>query len=388
MTRAALPLGIALALLPAALVLQSRLLAPVALLALLAAVALGWRAGWRPGALPRLAWPALALLGWAALSALWSPEPGRALDVAARLAGMVVLTALAAQAIGPAPRLARWLCGGLLAGLALAVLDQMTGHAVRAAVRGVPPGSEVLGFGLKNAMAGMALLAPLAFAAPGLPLPARAALAAATLGAALLLPGEAAKIAALAGLAAAILCALRPRLAGQVIGLGAALLVLGAPFLALGLLGPGLDLSHWPPSAAHRLLIWDFVGARIWEHPWLGWGMEASRAIPGGSGQASPAVLARFGLGGPFFAAQAQLLPLHPHNLGLQLWLELGMVGAALGGWLLWELGKAARSPAACGALAAGLAVAMLSYGAWQYWWVAGLLLAAVVAAATRPSAV
>ncbi len=387
MTRAALPLAIALALLPAALVLQSRLLAPVALAGLLAAVLLGWRAGWRPRALPRLAWAALALMGWGALSALWSPEPARALDVTARLGGMVVLAAFAAQAIGHAPRLVRYLLWGLLAGLALAVLDALTGHAVRAAVRGVPAGNAALGFGLKNAMAGMALLAPLAFAAPGLALPARAALAAATLAAALLLPGEAAKLAALAGIAAAALCAARPRLAGQVIGLGAALLVLAASFLALGLLGPGLDLSHWPHSAAHRLLIWDFVGSRIWEHPWLGWGMEASRAIPGGAGPAPPEVLARFGLSGPFFTVHAQLLPLHPHNLALQLWLELGLVGAALGAWLLWELGRAARSPAACGALAGGLAVAMLSYGAWQYWWVAGLLLAVVVAAATRPSA-
>ena len=384
MTRAALSLAIALALLPAALVLQSRILAPVALLALLAAVALGWRAGWRPHALPRLAWPALALLGWGALSALWSPEPMRALDTAARLAGLVVLGAFAAQAIGTAPRLARWLGWGLAAGLALGVLDALTGSAVRALVRGVPPGGEVLGFGLKNAMAGMALLAPLAFAAPGLAWPARIALAAGTLGAAILLPGEAAKLAALAGIGAAALCALRPRLTGPALGVGLAVLTVAAPVLAWGLLGPGLDLAHWPFSAAHRIVIWDFAAARIAEAPSLGWGMEASRAIPGGTGPVDAGTAARFGLSHPFFA-HAQRLPLHPHNAALHAWLELGLVGAALLAWLVVELGRAARTPAACGALAAGAVIAMLSYGMWQHWWVAGLVLAAVVAAATRP---
>jgi hypothetical protein len=43
-------------------------------------------------------------------------------------------------------------------------------------------------------------------------------------------------------------------------------------------------------------------------------------------------------------------------------------------------VGAACRGPAACGAFAAGLVIAMLSYGAWQYWWVSGLLLAAVTA--------
>lgn len=385
MTGAALPAALALAALPVALVLQSRLLAPVTLLALLAAVALGWRAGWRPRALPRLAWPALALMGWAAVSALWSPEPSRALDTAVRLAGMALLGCFAAQAIGTAPRLARWLAWGLAAGLALAVLDGLTESAVRALVRGVPAGGETLHFGLKNAMAGMALLAPLAFAAPAMPMAARVALAGGTLGAALLLPGEAAKLATLAGIGAASLCALRPKLAGAAMGVGMALLALAAPLVATLLLGPGLELGQWPFSAAHRVVVWDFAAARIWEAPWLGWGMEASRAIPGGTEPADAATMARFGLSHPFFR-NAQRLPLHPHNAALQTWLELGLVGAAILAWLFVELGRAARTPAACGALAAGFVVAMLSYGAWQHWWVAGLVLAAVVAASTRPS--
>ena len=36
-------------------------------------------------------------------------------------------------------------------------------------------------------------------------------------------------------------------------------------------------------SAGHRLEIWHFAGQRIAERPLLGWGLDASRAIPGGN---------------------------------------------------------------------------------------------------------
>ena len=40
---------------------------------------------------------------------------------------------------------------------------------------------------------------------------------------------------------------------------------------------PGL-----PNSFIHRLLIWDFTLNRIAERPLFGWGLDTSRAIPGG----------------------------------------------------------------------------------------------------------
>ncbi|WP_207537107.1 O-antigen ligase family protein [Sabulicella rubraurantiaca] len=383
MNRAPLSVAAALALLPLALVLQSRAMAPLALLGLAGTVLLAWREGWRPSHLPRPAWPLLALLAWAAVSALWSPEPGRALDTSLRLAAMTGLGAMAGAALlaSPSPRIGYWAAGGLALGLAVAALDDATGNAVRAAVRGLPEAPAQLAFGLKNAMAGMALLAPLAFAHPSVPLPLRVLLAAGVVFVSFLLPGEAAKLASLAAVAAALLAAFAVRSVGMLIGLVGAAFVLAAPFLARFVLGGGIEVGELPFSAAHRLLIWDFVASRITDSPLIGWGMEASRTIPGGTGAPDAAVLARFGVSGPYWAT-AQLLPLHPHNAALQIWLELGAVGAVLAAWLLVELGRAARSPAAVGCFAAGLVVAMLSYGVWQYWWVAGLLLAAAACAA------
>ena len=53
------------------------------------------------------------------------------------------------------------------------------------------------------------------------------------------------------------------------------------PMLLGPVLARGVPAAGIPPSAAHRLLIWDFVIARIADRPLLGWGMEASRVVPG-----------------------------------------------------------------------------------------------------------
>ena len=85
-----------------------------------------------------------------------------------------------------------------------------------------------------------------------------------------------------------------------------------------------------------RVAIWRFTTERVVERPWLGWGMDASRMWPG-------------------------VIPLHPHNAALQVWLELGVVGAA------------------CAAVAiAYLTIGALSFGVWQEWWLGLGVLAAV----------
>jgi O-antigen ligase len=97
-------------------------------------------------------------------------------------------------------------------------------------------------------------------------------------------------------------------------------------------------------------------------------------------------------------AIDGEILPLHPHNAVLQVWLELGGVGVLLGfGALAFTLGAAFRAPdlahrvsravLAAGA-AAGISVALISFGIWQEWWIASLgLLAAALAGAARLAA-
>jgi len=87
--------------------------------------------------------------------------------------------------------------------------------------------------------------------------------------------------------------------------------------------------------------------------PLRGWGLDASRM---------------FGPG----------IKLHPHNGELQIWMELGVVGAVAAAAFWWTtLGRLAR-PRASLLIAAAAASAVvyllfgtLNFGLWQEWWLA-----------------
>jgi hypothetical protein len=377
-------LAAALAVAPFGVVLQNRVMAPIALAGMAGCVVLGWLRGWRPSGVPAIVAPAAVLLGLMLLSMLWAPEHMRALDAAARLGGSFALAVLAADALRrepPSPLVARAAAIGLAIGLAAAAFDYLSGNALRGTVRGLPAWDVTLSFGLKNAAAVLALLLPLGVFAPALPVWPRIALGVIGGAVVLMLPGDSAKLAVLAGLAAGLAGLVLPRVTRWGLAAIAVVLVLGLPWILKAVLP--IDVGSLPESAAHRLLIWNFVVERINEGMGLGWGMDSSRAIPGGTGHPDAAMLAEFGLTAKRdWFAFAQLLPLHPHNLALQVWLELGGVGAVAMAALLGLLALQARGGAACGAYAAGLVIAMLSYGAWQYWWVAALLLAALASRA------
>jgi O-antigen ligase len=125
-----------------------------------------------------------------------------------------------------------------------------------------------------------------------------------------------------------------------------------------------------PPSWSQRLDIWTFSTARIREKPWAGWGLDASRM---------------FG---------AKIL-LHTHDAALQIWLELGAVGAVLAAvfWIgLWGVVESwARRDRTLAAAAAATAVAYLtvgalSFGVWQEWWLALGAMAATALVCLRRS--
>jgi len=131
-----------------------------------------------------------------------------------------------------------------------------------------------------------------------------------------------------------------------------------------------LSVSIW-----HRAEIWSFAADRIAERPLRGWGLGSARAIPGGD---------------EFIAPGANRLPLHPHNGVLQLWLELGALGAAFGAAGALLVARRAAAPGLdpstaillSAGLAAALAVLLTGYGIWQGWWMGALWMIAAVARA------
>jgi O-antigen ligase len=153
-----------------------------------------------------------------------------------------------------------------------------------------------------------------------------------------------------------------PRSAPKAFGVAAALVLVAMPLVILAVRAFGLG-QHLPLSWAQRVGYWTYALERIGEHPWRGWGLDASRA----------------------FSPHIQL---HPHNGALQLWLELGVPGV-LAAALVWifafrRMARDARSLAAAGACASAavyLFFGAISFGVWQEWWLALGALVALTAA-------
>ncbi len=349
--------------------------APVSAVAGVLALTLACRAGYAE-TLARLAAPAAifgALLAWGALSAAWSIHPLRSLVMTARLAGLfAAILALAAASLAVAPRRAIvCLLFGTAAALALGMTDLATGGMLSRLVT-VRPFAVVR---LNQLSAWLAILA----------MPVGALLfcrgrRAAGLVCALMMAGSVfvlddttAKIGVGLSLPVAAAMYLRRAAAARVGAALLALFVLTAPLTLPRLAqlpGAFAAADSVKSSGGHRLLIWSFTGDRIAERPFLGWGLDAARAIPGGKDEIRPG---------------QTWLPLHTHDAALQVWLELGAPGAALLaiqlGWLALRLGSVDWPPVFAAAAGAGFAaatvIALAGWGIWQEWWLGTLAIAA-----------
>lgn len=173
-----------------------------------------------------------------------------------------------------------------------------------------------------------------------------------------------APVAALA-LSGAVLLAVRhaPRRGPQAAGLMLAAVLLIMPWVLLAL-QPVLEAlrPHVGASWAARVDIWLFAAEHVAQRPLLGWGLDASRTF-------------------------GEAIPLHPHNGPLQIWLELGALGAlaaaAVWALLLRQAGRleaqgAGRAGPAAAAAVVYFVIGALSFGVWQEWWLALGALAAV----------
>ena len=172
-------------------------------------------------------------------------------------------------------------------------------------------------------------------------------------------------------LGTALLAWFLPRLA--VVGTGLALVAACALAPVQGAIGEKLipPKVHSELSASHsreRLDVWLAFGGAIQAAPVVGAGFGASARMQDTSAAEAVPPLRRI------------LLEVgHPHDAAMQIWAELGAVGAALAVAILLlvlrgiaALPKAGMVPAL--ALMAGTAiVALVGHGAWQGWWAASV---------------
>jgi exopolysaccharide production protein ExoQ len=323
------------------------------------------------------------LFVFALASCLWAPNPFEGLDGIARsatagLAGLAVLSQARRLDKIQTERFKTALLGGFCLGLAIVLVEMASQlfmqprDSLFVRLFGAPAANEAF---LNRPKTVLALLLPLALALAWRRFGALAAAAIAAACAVSFVEGESmaaalALVAALGGAAAFRFASPRAIAAILVACVLAAPLATKLPTLAQ--LAERRDLTV---SIYHRAAIWQFVGERIADKPVFGWGMHASRTMPGGHDK----------IGGT-----AEKIPLHPHNAPLQIWLELGGVGAALMAALLGFLalssnGAPLQRTVLGATLVTAVAIASLSYGIWQGWWFATLWLLAAMAAAASP---
>ncbi len=132
--------------------------------------------------------------------------------------------------------------------------------------------------------------------------------------------------------------------------------------------------ARLPFSWEERVDNWAYMYEKILQKPWFGHGFDAVRTfndthtIRGFEGRA--------------------LVSLHPHNAGLQIWGELGLVGAALACLALYFAQKKLTGPgvlstaqlvALSGLTVSVTAIAGTTYGVWQDWWWATVIFSATL---------
>ncbi|WP_425405430.1 O-antigen ligase family protein [Hwanghaeella sp.] len=327
-------------------------------------------------------------LGYIAASCFWSINPDDSLQRLKRL-GLLLLTAFlalyAAQRLAPPPR-------GFLVGIVLSVFALLALIAAEAffgllskAVWGDAPDLDKFQV-LNRPATYLVLLAwPAALAAHRtdhrmlsrlLILATPAILVASS--------NSAALAAAVAGLVAFAVATLNRKAAAALFGTVIFSTVLAMPFVATNqqVMKNGLSsaVEAGAFSAAHRLAIWNFAANKIQEKPLLGWGMDTARVLPGAerplseTQSFSPYLQELTGVFPTLKDSPA--LPLHPHNVSLQIHLELGIVGALLFCIVLTAVvfffasgSRRETAPYTLAWLAAWFVIVFLSIGIWQTWW-------------------
>ena len=143
---------------------------------------------------------------------------------------------------------------------------------------------------------------------------------------------------------------------------------------ALGLVSSLVDadlMGKIPLSWEHRVRMWAYSWELIQQAPLIGHGFDAARVFDELTFRAPD-------------GRNITVMSMHPHNIGLQIWLETGIIGVFLTVGFLLALLKStlktcAQSPRAFAA--AGLIVTIATSGAvtvgvWQHWWWALIVLA------------
>ena len=338
----------------------------------------------RHATVPRWSWPLLALLVWAALTCLWSPY-GDATNWLGNLAALGAISVLMGAAATPMAGRAL----AFAAGVAILLLgfEAVTGGLIRDVVPPDNPRPDKDDVATARGITIALSLVPAVFLTLWI---ARRRVWGGVLGAAMAVAafsfGIAANALAFLAMAGAAAAGFRwPRFAQRLLLAGAAAGFLLAPLI--GLLLPDLEtltsLEEGPTSWRLRLVALKAVSAHLTDPVWAlftGHGVEASRILGEFLGPVSM----------PGVVSDINHVPTHPHNVFIQVWYDLGLIGVGLCliALLFADRALAAAklagpaSAALCGLMASTIAFMAFDASLWTLWRVAAPLLGGWIIAA------
>ncbi len=142
----------------------------------------------------------------------------------------------------------------------------------------------------------------------------------------------------------------------------------------LGFISSFMDVDlmrKMPLSWEHRLRMWTYSWELIQQAPLIGHGFDSARVFDELTFRAPD-------------GRNITVMSMHPHNIGLQIWLETGLAGVALSIGMLLSLMKvalktctgSARAFAASGLVVTIATSGAVTVGVWQHWWWALIVLA------------
>jgi exopolysaccharide production protein ExoQ len=327
-------------------------------------------------------WPALPritllifglLIIWCALSLIWALNPAsgarKLIDLMTLALSLVAMLALGERAASAQRRrLCKSLIGGMAVGFVVLAIEALFDFPLYRAVMGSANPKLTDLVEVKRSVDALPLLVwPACFALARLGWPWLGAIVAALFAVACIkLTASSATLGMFVSLAILTASFVSLIWVRRFLALGTVLAFVLIVPIAIVASDEGGTSSHWlKHSAQHRVEIWHFAAEHTLDRPLLGHGFNASRCVPNGDAVSE------------FLPPGQSLIPLHPHDAFLQIWLELGAVGAVIvAAGLVAMLRAVGRWPTDMARFilpgyAAGIVVAALAFGIWQSWWMA-----------------
>jgi O-antigen ligase len=382
--------------------------AVLVMLALCVAIAGGRAAGFAVLVRPPLALTLVIGLGvWALLSTTWAFDRGEALSKSLLLIALALAAGWTVHAVRfVAPQLLRRLTIAALLAWLLALLylltEELTTHAIKRTFFTLfpvfqPPARHIVRDAIDNdlmlspyltnrnmAAATLALWPALLIARTAvdrswrLPLMSVMLVASAVMVA--LSSHETSIIALVVACVVLAVTMAVPRLGLGVLAAGwLAATLLVVPMATWALTSAKLETATWlPNSARHRIVLWGYTAQQVANRPLIGIGAASTKRLDvarGPSYSLYPGTHYEWRSG------------THAHNIYLQIWYELGAVGAALlcaaGLALIASLARLPRAsmPFAAASFAAAASMGASSWGLWQAWFLAAFAASAALSA-------